>query len=228
MKVSHILLLAAATVVVSLQSCNHSSPISSDGIATNPNTVFSDTIYFDTQIMPLMVSSCAYSGCHDAASRRHGVDLSSYSKIMSTGGVNPGKPTQSKLYKVMISTGEEPMPPSGKLSNNKISLVYNWILQGALNNSDPNQACDSTQFAYAANVKPILDSYCTSCHSSTNLSGGFSLQNFNTVKTKAEAGSLLGSIKHQNPYSNMPPGSMIPDCDIAIIRNWIEAGAQNN
>jgi hypothetical protein len=228
MKVSHILMLAAIAAIIGLQSCNHSSPITSDGIATDPNTVFSDTIYFDSQIMPLMVSSCAYSGCHDAASKRHGVDLSTYSKIISTAEVVAGKPERSELYKVMIASGEDQMPPAGKLSNNAISLVYNWILQGALNNTNPNQACDSTQFSFAANVKPILNSYCTSCHNSITLSGGFSLENFSTVQSKANDGSLLGSIKHQSPYSAMPPGNMISDCNIAIVSNWIEAGAQNN
>jgi len=152
MKVSHILLLAVIAAILGLQSCNHNSPITSDGIATDPNTVFSDTIYFDSQIMPLMVSSCAYSGCHDAATHRDGVDLSTYSKIISTAEVVAGKPEKSELYEVMIASDEDQMPPSGKLSNNAISLVYNWILQGALNNTDPNQACDSTQFAYAANI----------------------------------------------------------------------------
>lgn len=210
-----------------LMSCSHSSPTGTD-IVTDPNTVTADSVYFDTDINPLLISSCAYSGCHDSQSHAHGVDLSSYNKVMSTGGVYATKPTSSKLYKVMINSGEESMPPSGKLSNDKINLVYNWILQGAKNNTNPITACDTTQFAYAANVQPIMDKYCTSCHNGSTLSGGFSLTYYGRVKEKADAGSLLGSIKHDTGYSAMPPGSFISDCDIKIIEKWIAAGAPEN
>lgn len=215
-------------LLIIFSSCNHTSPVGSDGIVTDPTTVLTDSVYYDTDINPLLISSCAYSGCHDSQTHAHNVDLSTYEKTMSTAEVKPNKPKDSELYQVMIKTDDEVMPPSGKLANDKINLVYNWILQGAKNNKNPNASCDTTLFAYAANVQPIMDKYCTSCHNGTTLSGGFSLTYYARVKEKADAGSLLGSIKHESGYPAMPPGSFISDCEIKIIEKWIAAGAPEN
>ena len=43
-----------------------------------------DSVYFDNQVLPILVSNCAKPGCHDAASHQDGVVLSSYASLMST------------------------------------------------------------------------------------------------------------------------------------------------
>ncbi len=75
-----------------------------------PNTTPSDQVCFNTQILPLIVSNCATSGCHDAKSREDGYELTSYKTITSK-GINISKPLSSKLYQVMIDTGKDRMPP---------------------------------------------------------------------------------------------------------------------
>ena len=50
---------------------------------------------FQQDVLPLIVSSCAMSGCHDAASAQEGVVLTSYSTIMNTGRCE-GWPTQQQ------------------------------------------------------------------------------------------------------------------------------------
>ncbi|HNH23037.1 MAG TPA: hypothetical protein PLY26_12860, partial [Ferruginibacter sp.] len=51
-----------------------------------------DTVYFQNKVLPLIVSSCAKPGCHDAISRQDGIELTSYDKIMASGEVRPGDP----------------------------------------------------------------------------------------------------------------------------------------
>ena len=86
MKIRHIFTLLAITVIA---SCTHevinaptdpSTPIDVGGGGTTPNT--SDTVCFNTEVLPLYVSYCGSSGCHDAASRQEGVITTSYTRIM--------------------------------------------------------------------------------------------------------------------------------------------------
>ena len=59
-----------------------------------------DTVYFKQKILPLIVSNCAMSGCHDAISKRDGVILTDYTNIMRE--VKISNPTDSDLYKSLI------------------------------------------------------------------------------------------------------------------------------
>jgi hypothetical protein len=45
-----------------------------------------------------------------------------------------GQPEQSKLYLRLIGQGGPVMPPGNPLPENLITLIYNWIKQGAKNN----------------------------------------------------------------------------------------------
>lgn len=70
------------------------NPIDSTGLGGNCDP---DTVYLQQEVLPLIVSSCAMSGCHDAASAQNGVVLTSYSTIMNTGDVKAGQPNNSEL-----------------------------------------------------------------------------------------------------------------------------------
>ena len=58
-------------------------------------------IYFQQQVLPILLSNCAMSGCHDDVTHKEGVVLTSYQKVMATSDVRPGSPGNSKLYKVI-------------------------------------------------------------------------------------------------------------------------------
>ncbi len=42
------------------------------------------TVYFKQDVLPLLQSNCAKSGCHNEESRKHGVVLNSYENLMAT------------------------------------------------------------------------------------------------------------------------------------------------
>lgn len=197
------------------QGCKH-DPISTEEVC------------FDTQVEPIIIANCAYSGCHDAVSRREGVDLSNYEKIISTGEVNAGNANKSELYKVLKAKGEKRMPPSGKLNDEEIQVIYDWIEQGAENLICDTNDCDTVTSSFANDVLPITDVYCKNCHGATNGSGGISLTDYSNISAAAENGSLTGSINGTNGFQKMPQGSTLTDCQIAIIEKWVKEGALDN
>jgi mono/diheme cytochrome c family protein len=93
--------------------------------------------------------------------------------------------------------------------------------------------CDTTAAAtYSVEVTNLLKSSCLSCHTSSvaaNLGGNIKLDSYSSVKTYADNSQLLGSVRHESGYSQMPKGSTkLSDCQIAVIEKWINAGTLDN
>ncbi|RMF22345.1 MAG: hypothetical protein D6765_14385 [Bacteroidetes bacterium] len=91
-----------------------------------------------------------------------------------------------------------------------------------------DQSCEVAQATYAADVLPILELNCISCHNNGNPQGGVTLEGYDNCKQHVDNGSLLGSIEHASGYAPMPPGGRLAPCDIQTIKTWIENGAPNN
>lgn len=189
-----------------------------------------DTVYFQNKVLPLIISSCAKPGCHDAITKEHGVELTSYERIMATGEVTPGNPGSSKLYKVLNETDLDkrmPRPPSLPLTAAEKDIIYKWIQQGAKNNACND--CDTTSFTYAAAIMPLINGNCKGCHNPSFLSAGLDLTAYANVRTIALNGKLMGSVDHLPGFPAMPKGAAkLSDCKITQIRKWINAGALNN
>lgn len=192
-----------------------------------------DSVYFSQQILPILTSNCAMSDCHDVASHEEGVILDNYINTRNTGQINLDNPAASKLYRVLNDPDpNDRMPPSPApaLPVEQRNLILQWIQQGALD-LYCDAGCDTTQFTYSGGVQPIINLKCQGCHSGSNPSGGVALGTYSEVKMSVDNGSLMGSILHQTGFSPMPyplGNSKLPDCEIAIFRKWIEAGALNN
>lgn len=224
------LLVVGATILVAsfvISSCTH------DPIGTKNNACDPDSVYFQNEVLPLMVSNCAMSGCHDAGTAADGVILDSYENIMSTGEVRAGRATSSEIFEKITETKLEdrmPPPPANALSSEQIAIIRNWIDQGAENNSCENSlACDTTTITLSASVRPIFSQYCVGCHNNTSQSGGVNLESYDGIKTVADNGRLSGSINHLSEYSPMPQGqNKLDDCSIRKIEKWIALGAENN
>lgn len=96
----------------------------------------------------------------------------------------------------------------------------------------PGAACDTSNITYSGGVKPILDTYCLSCHnnsSAASLGGNIKLGDYASVYVQANNKSLYGAISHAGGYSAMPKGAAkMDDCKILVIKKWIDAGMLNN
>jgi len=91
--------------------------------------------------------------------------------------------------------------------------------------------CDTTNVTFGLSVKPLLESYCYGCHSNStsSLGGNIRLEDYADVKTRADNGSLLGSISYSAGFSPMPMGAAkLENCNIAIVQKWIDTGTLNN
>jgi hypothetical protein len=198
----------------------------STGTTCDPNK-----IYFQQQVLPVLISNCAMSGCHDAASHQDGVVLTSYASVMATADVRPGRPDDSDLYEMITETDPDdrmPPPPRSPLSSTQILMIRQWIEKGALNLSCQSSGCDTTSATFTI-VKSIISAKCQGCHSGTAASGGIDLGTYAGVKARVDDGRLWGAINHLPGYSPMPKnGNKLSDCEIAQFRKWIEAGSPNN
>lgn len=198
-----------------------------------PAVTTTGAICFDTQVLPIIVSNCASSGCHDAKSKKDGYDLTSYATITQK-GIVAGDASKSKIYKSMIDTGEDRMPPAGPIASEKINIIKEWINQGAKNitcqgtNSGTGTLPDSLQISYVKHLKPVIDTYCVGCHKANDASGNVLLDSYASVKLVATNGRLYGSIAHLSGFSPMPTTSKLSDCQIKAFKNWIDQGMKNN
>lgn len=98
------------------------------------DTTTVDVISYANDIQPILNQNCAYSGCHNSATKADGYDFSSYTTTKKA--VSAGSATNSKLYKVINTTGKDRMPPAplDRLVTDEIQMIATWINDGAANN----------------------------------------------------------------------------------------------
>ena len=194
------------------------------------NVCSPDSVYFQNDILPIFLSNCAMSGCHNSAIAAEGVVLVDYNSVISSGGIIPGNPFGSELYQE-IYTNRMPPPPHAPLSQTQKDLIYKWIQQGAPNNSCVDtSACDTTNVTFSGSVQPILQKYCVGCHNNANANGNppVMLDSYTNVIKVVNNGRLMGSLLGRQGYAKMPPSGSLSQCDIEKIRIWINNGAPNN
>ena len=187
-----------------------------------------DSVYFQNTVLPLLISYCAGTGCHDAITHEEGVRLYDYAHIMQQ--VTPGNPGNSDLWDNGIAeTGGDAMPPPGEpqLTPAQEQAIYDWIMQGAQNNSCSE--CDTIDITYSANIQPLFAGHCNGCHGGSSPDGGLDLTSWAVGNTIAMDGRLAGAVQHQSGYVAMPPGNAsLQPCEIDQILTWIAGGALNN
>ena len=187
--------------------------------AMDPNVCFTENV------LPIFVSKCSMSGCHDPGSRRG--DFSNYGGIMKK--VTAKHPLESSIY-TKISGTNPSMPPQGntQLTDQEKFNIKAWISMGALNQSNC-AVCDTTSFKFSADIQPIMNSWCVGCHSMTNAGGGYDLSNYSGIVNSISNNKVVGSIKHTSGYSAMPQnGNQLSGCQISKIQSWINEGFPNN
>lgn len=193
---------------------------------SNPSTgtTASDTVCFNTEVLPLYVSYCGSAGCHDVASHRDGVITTNYAYIMS--GISAKNVSKSEYYTVI---GDE-MPPksSPQLTTAHIATIKKWIEQGALNTNCTN-VCDTTVFTYSGAIQTILSNNCGGCHGTKPGSANIYLGDYASVKAYVSANKsiFLNSINYLPSLAvskRMPPAGKMVDCKILQIQKWIDNG----
>jgi mono/diheme cytochrome c family protein len=117
----------------------------------------------------------------------------------------------------------------------RLKLFFYTILFAPLSGfaQDPAPVTPPAKVDYSTQVKPIFEKYCYQCHGDGRSKAGVSLD----VKAKAMMHITAGDPMHSDVYrsitrsvgasDHMPPVSkdQPKDEDIAIIKLWIEQGA---
>ena len=123
------------------------------------------------------------------------------------------------------------MPPltEAPLTSAQINLVYRWIAEGGKNTTGCSSGCDTNNYTFAANIKPMMDTYCKGCHNATTANKGVVLDTYGGVYATVVTGTLLKTIRHEAGVVAMPFASAkLSDCQVRQVEKWIAAGATNN
>jgi len=183
---------------------------------------------FTRDILPVIVSRCAISNCHNASSHKEGYNYTTYTNIKNS--VTPGNPGTSRLYRsITVSTGESKMPPNNypQLSAAEVDSLGKWISYGALN-ENCGEICDTINpVTFSATIWPIIQTSCTGCHTGASSGGGIALASYANVQTTAANGSLMNSLLG-NGVTKMPQGSSFSTCRIRQFEIWVNNGYPNN
>ncbi|MBU8892983.1 MAG: hypothetical protein KOO66_09405 [Bacteroidales bacterium] len=193
-------------------------------------TIIASYPCFEREVLPILLSSCATTNCHDAITHEGDYIFSSYTSLMESGKlVVPYSGSTSKLVKVLTGNAEDimPPPPQDPLTADQIAIITDWIDNGAINEVCET-LCDTTIFTYSEAISDLIVNNCKGCHSGSSPSGGVSLTTYDQVKLIADDGRLLETIKALNGRPLMPPSGSLSNCQIRQLEKWIEAGSLNN
>jgi len=227
-KILFFTLLITATVFL-LEQCKHLPseeviPYVVNPNGNNPTPSTHDTLCFSSDILPLVISTCAKPTCHDAISHVEGLNLTNYANIMQ--GIVPGNPNQSAIYYYCLHGGNMRTYSQSLtvLDTASLNKLAKWINAGAINSICNN--CDTVNVKFSTHIFPIIQQNCLGCHTAgtTTL-----LNNYTQVLAQVNNGQLYCAVSHCGTYNPMPQGgSKLDACKIRAIKIWIDAGSPNN
>lgn len=88
-------------------------------------------------------------------------------------------------------------------------------------NTSQVNACDT--ITYTKHIKPIVTKICLACHGDTKPFAGFSLNSYDLLRAKGEAGKLKARVINGQP-SFMPQGRAMSTDTTALFNCWINNG----
>jgi len=108
-------------------------------------------------------------------------------------------------------------------------LILMLCVSSCKKDPDPSN-CDTTSVSFSADIQPIIEQNCFGgCHNGVTPVGGFLLTTHAGVKAKVDDGRLFGAVDHQAGFVAMPQsGSKLSDCNLDLIKAWIDDGALDN
>ena len=107
-------------------------------VGCHHSAIVAPSVSFNKDIIPIFTASCAInSSCHSGNSNTgDNINLDSaaaYQSILHKQLLNVNNPTASLLY-VEVESGIMPKSPYQHLSDGQVTIILNWIQQGANNN----------------------------------------------------------------------------------------------
>src|SRR5688572_16049340 len=209
-----------------------------------------EAVFFTSKILPILTARC--QSCHNHTLKLSGLSLESRAAV-ETGGLHgpvvvPGKPQQSRLYRRVARIEKPFMPMDGDaLPESEVTLLKTWIEQGAVwpDESSPSVSRTEEPELLSANAKlfkekvqPILSARCGNCHNDERKYSGLTLETRSgflsggwhgpvVVAGKPEQSRLYRRVARlEKAYMPFGAGEPLPEAELALIREWIEGGAE--
>ena len=89
--------------------------------------------FFEAKVRPVLADNCLE--CHGAEKHKGGLRLDVRDAMLKGGEsgpvVVPGKPEESPLIEAIRYEGDVQMPPKGKLKDEEIAALTEWVKRGA-------------------------------------------------------------------------------------------------
>lgn len=203
-------LLIILTTVSWITSCTHKA-----------NFTDIPSICFTGDVLPIFLTNCAISGCHNGDGRRESrLALNNYSDIRRS--IVPGNSAASRSYQAIIAKmGENMMPPRHPLSIESRTKIRLWIEQGA----------DSTACPEITGPARGVDTYVARACFSRDILPVLTIK---TVQAgNAGSSKLFQVINITSGENKMPPSGQIPKggsfltCRIRQFEIWVKNGSLN-
>ena len=94
----------------------------------------------------------------------------------------------------------------------------------------------SGNVSFVKDIQPILQNSCISCHGGTRTSKGLDMKTYASLMTGSQNGAVViagnagNSLLIQSIQSGQMPrrGTPLPDAQINLLVEWVNAGAKNN
>ena len=87
--------------------------------------------FFETSVRPILKNSC--QPCHNQRTRSSGLALDTREDVLTGGNrgpaAQPGAPGESRLLQAVEQTGDLKMPQGGRLKDEQIAILRQWIEQ---------------------------------------------------------------------------------------------------
>jgi hypothetical protein len=128
-----------------------------------------------------------------------------------------------------------------------VAVAFAGLLSACSYTRIEPQGCPTTYkgVSYEKDVVPIFRTNCYRCHDAAHYqlpssSGGagsaMNMESFSSVSTwtssatgKGGVSYMVGCISHNEGFTAMPfDGGKLTPCEIALIKTWVDEGAQNN
>ena len=224
MKIVGFVLLTTITLI-GFQNCSQQG----FDVASSPESVQVQNV-LETRAKAVLENRCA--SCHNSQNPQGGIDyITDTASLLYYRLVVPNDPGSSILFQT-IQSGE--MPPDRPLSQSEVDAINQWITSGLtgvdVGAPQPSQPPPSNtlEARFSSIQSRVFAVKCASCHMNGQALGGVSLSTYNSTRGLLTPGAPNSSIL----YTSLLPGGKMANrasaSEMAVIRDWITAGAPNN
>lgn len=205
-------------------------------------------IDFTTEVYPIFKESCF--SCHGPEKQKGKYRMDTREGAFKTTAdhgpaIKPGKSEESALIHMVCGLIDEMlMPPpsdkpgqSEKLSPLQIGILRAWIDQGAVWPDGPIRETVRA-VTFTADIAPILQSACGSCHQGAGAKGGFAVDSLASVLKGGNTygkviapgmvakSPLLTIVSGKDEDLPSPEKHRLPPKQVQLVERWISQGAQ--